>query len=312
MRRSFVLPKLIAQAEMEGLFHFINLHLTELQLKPMLSFSQMKVSFLNTPEDALKINFSIFPLGAPYSIDLFKEAIWSEVLVGSHPGPKPFAISLVSAKSTETPKKLFCFDMDSTLINEEVIDEIARTAGFYDRVSQITEAAMLGKLDFKSALRERVKLFSNLTKAQAESIIPLLTLSPGAEKLISHLRLQNSKTVIVSGGFDFILRHFQKQLFIDHVYGNHLVTDRDDQYFTGQIDDPIVDAKYKKTLVAQMKANYQLTELETVTVGDGANHLLMMSEASTSVSFCGKPNLATAVNTLILDRNMYWLKELLF
>ena len=306
---TWIIP-VVSQAEMEGLFQFFNLHLTELQLKPLLSFSQMKVDFLTEPKEALKLRIDVFPLGAPYSLELFKEAIWSEVLVSSHPGPKPLAISLQTRVSKQTPKKLVCFDMDSTLINQEVIDEIARTAGFYDQVSAITEAAMEGKLDFRASLKERVKLFYQMPKAQAEAIIPFLTLSPGAEKLLSHFRFQNIKTAIVSGGFEFILKHFQKQNFIDQVYGN-IMTINDDERFTGELEEPIVDAEYKQKLVSRLKANYNLSADETVTVGDGANDLLMMKESSMSVSFCGKPKLATSVNTLILDRNLYWLKELM-
>ncbi len=300
----------VSQAEMEGLFQFFNLHLTELQLKPLLSFSQMKVDFITEPKEALKLKIDVFPLGAPYSIDLFKEAIWSEIFVGSHPGPKPYAVSLQTRKCRETPKKLICFDMDSTLIEQEVIDEIARTAGFYDRVSEITEAAMQGKLDFRSSLKERVKLFTGMPKAQAAAIIPSLSLSPGADKLLSHFRFKQTKLAVVSGGFEFILKHFQKQLFLDQVYGNVMTTD-DDEHFTGEVEEPIVDAEYKQKLVARLKVNYGLLDNEVVTVGDGANDLLMMKEASVSVSFCGKPKLSASVNTLILDRNLFWLKEIL-
>ena len=301
---------MISQHEIEGLFQWINLHLTSLNLRPLISFSKIKTSFISDPEEALKFEFEIVSLGHPHSIELFKEAVWSEIFAESHPTPKPHAVSFVPWQTLQAPKKLICFDMDSTLINQEVIDEIARTQGFYEECAAITEAAMQGNLDFKTSLLNRIKLFKGMPKAQALSIIPELSLSPGAEKLLGFFRFKGTKTAIVSGGFEFILKHFQKQLFVDQVYGNVLVTD-DDENFTGETDGPIVDAAYKKTLVARLKENYQTMRDETIAVGDGANDILMMEEAGLSVSFCGKPKLASICNTLILNRNLLWIKELI-
>jgi phosphoserine phosphatase SerB len=300
---------ILSQSETEGLFHWVNLHLTDAKLKPLISFSKIKVEFLTEPKEALKGSFQVTSVGVEHSIDIFKEAIWSEVLAGSQPGPKPYAVSLQDFTTLRTPKKLVCFDMDSTLINQEVIDEIARTGGFHEKVSEITEAAMQGQLDFKASLRERVKLFTGMPKAQALAIIESLTLSPGAEKLLANFRYKGTHTAVVSGGFEFILKHFQKQLFLDQVYGNYLATD-DDENFTGEVGDPIVDADYKRKLVSQMKENYHANASETVVVGDGANDIPMMGVAGVSVSFCGKPKLAAHVNTLILERNLMWLNSI--
>jgi phosphoserine phosphatase SerB len=301
---------ILSQAETEGVFHWVNMHLTDARLKPLISFSKIKVEFLTEPKEALKLSFQVTSVGVEHSIELFKEAIWSEVLAKLHPAQTPYLVSLQPITTLHAHKKLVCFDMDSTLINEEVIDEIARTAGVYEKVSEITEAAMQGKLDFKTSLRERVKLFKGMPKAQAESIIQNLSVSPGAEKLLTNFRFRGTRTAVVSGGFEFILKHFQKQLFLDHVYGNHLITD-DDENFTGMVDDPIVDAGYKRKLVSQMKENYHASAAETVVVGDGANDIPMMGVAGVSVSFCGKPKLAAHVNTLIFDRNLMWLNSII-
>ena len=301
---------ILSQTETEGLFHWINLHLKDARLKPLISFSKIRVDFVTEPKEALKIHFQVTSVGVEHSIEIFKEAIWLEVLADSQPVTKPYAVTLQPFLTLQTPKKLVCFDMDSTLINEEVIDEIARTAGFYDQVSKITEAAMEGKLDFKASLRERVKLFTGMPKFQAESIIQSLTLSPGAEKLISSLRFRGVNTAVVSGGFEFILRHFRKQLFLDQAYGNTLTTD-DEDCFTGVVEEPIVDAEYKRILVAKMKENYYAKDSETVTVGDGANDIPMMGTAGVSISFCGKPKLAPHVNTLIFDRNLQWVNAVI-
>ena len=308
-RLTWISP-VISQQEIEGLYQWINILLTSLNLRPIISFSKIKTNFVSDPEESLKFEFDVVSLGHLHSIELFREAVWSELFAGSHPGPKPYAVSFLPMSAINASKKLISFDMDSTVINQEVIDEIARTAGFYEKCAEITEAAMQGKIDFVAAFLERVRLFKGMPKAQALSIIPDLTLSPGAEKLMAYFRFRDTKTAIVSGGFEFILKHFQKQLFVDQVYGNVLVTD-DDELFTGETDGPLVDAQYKQKLVSMMKENYGVFKNETITVGDGANDILMMEEAGVSVSFCGKPRLAAVVNTLIFHRNLFWLKELI-
>ncbi|MBC7397497.1 MAG: phosphoserine phosphatase SerB [Bdellovibrionales bacterium] len=301
---------LMPQQLLEGLFQWVNLYLTQLHLKPLVSFSKVKVSIITEPSEALKIEFDVINLGAPHSVDLLREAIWSEVLAQSQPVPNPYALALLPLSVYETRKRLICFDMDSTLINEEVIDEIARTAGLYERVSEITEAAMQGKYDFTASLRERVKLFYGMPKSQAADIINHLSVSAGGSELLFHARSCGMKTAVVSGGFEFILKHFQKQLFLDQVYGNVLTTD-DEERFTGEVEDPIVDAEYKQKLVARLKSNYRVNTAETVVVGDGANDILMMTEAGISVSFCGKTKLSAQTNTLVTDRNLMWIKGII-
>lgn len=304
----------ISQHEMEGLFQWINLHLQSLNLRPLISFSKIKTSFISDPKEALKFEFEIVSLGHPHSIELFKEAVWSEIFAESHPTSRPYAVTFLPLEVLAASKKLIVFDMDSTLINQEVIDEIARTAGFYDQCAEVTELAMQGKIDFVQAFYDRVKLFKGMPKAQALSIIPSLSLSPGAEKLLGHFRFIGAKTAVVSGGFEFILKHFQKQLFLDQVYGNVLsvtLSDQDEEIFTGEAEAPMVNAEYKKKLVQSLKQNYSAMTEETIAVGDGANDVLMMEEAGVSVSFCGKPKLAALANTLIFDRNLLWVKELI-
>ena len=300
----------ISQHEMEGLFQWVNLHLTSLNLRPLISFSKIKTSLVSDPEEALKFEFDIVSLGHPHSIELFKEAVWSELFAASHPTPQPYAVSFLPLEVINSTKRLIAFDMDSTLINQEVIDEIARTVGFYDQVAELTELAMQGKIDFVTSFKKRIQLFKGMPKAQAASIIPTLTLSPGSEKIISHFRFKDAKTAIVSGGFEFILKHFQKQLFIDQVYGTVLETD-DEECFTGEVNGPIVDAAFKQNTIARLKENYQIDKNETIVVGDGANDIPMMQEAGVSVSFCGKPKLSAVTNTLILNRNLFWIKEVI-
>jgi phosphoserine phosphatase SerB len=299
----------IPQKELESLYHWINGRLTEAGFQALSSFTRMKTTFCFEPKDALRLDFEIDHQEGG-SIQTLQEAIWSEIFAASHPSPMPYLVSLRPSIVVRAPKTLACFDMDSTLLNEEVIDEIAREAGFFQEVAAITEEAMQGKLDFEAALRKRVRLFYGMPKARAANIIPRLTLSPGGDALISLLRSSGLKTAVVSGGFEFILKHFQKQLFLDQVFGNLLLTD-DHECFTGELDAPIVDAAYKKKLVAQLKNSYGVTLPGTITVGDGANDIPMMEEAGTQVSFCGKLKLAARCNSLVLDRNLLWIKALI-
>jgi phosphoserine phosphatase SerB len=300
----------VPQTQLEGLYHWLNLHLTDAGLLPLTSFSKIRTRILSEPREALRLELDIRTAGDPDAVLRFKELVWMELFAGSFPLERPYALSLREESIGLAPKKLACFDMDSTLINEEVIDEIARTQGLYDQVSAITERAMEGGLDFSQSLKERVALFRGMSKAAAEGIIPGLTVSPGGEKLLDHLRFKGVTTAVVSGGFEFILKHFQKSLFLDQVYGNVLETD-DEERFTGKVEDPIVDATYKQKLVHRMRENYRASRAETIVVGDGANDIKMMEEAGISVSFCGKPKLTASVNTWILDRNLLWIKALL-
>ncbi|MBU6155282.1 MAG: phosphoserine phosphatase SerB [Bdellovibrionales bacterium] len=299
----------IPQKELEGLYAWVNGRLTEAGFQALSSFTRMKTSFCFEPKEALRLDFEVDHQEG-CSIQALQESIWSEIFAASHPAPRPYLVSLRPSIVVRAPKALACFDMDSTLLNEEVIDEIAREAGFFQEVAAITEEAMQGKLDFEASLRRRVKLFYGMPKARAANIIPRLTLSPGGNDLISFLRSNGLKTAVVSGGFEFILKHFQKQLFLDQVFGNLLLVD-DQECFTGELEPPIVDAIYKKKLVAQLKNSYGVTQSGTITVGDGANDIPMMEEAGTQVSFCGKPKLSAHCNSLILDRNLLWLKALI-
>jgi phosphoserine phosphatase len=246
----------------------------------------------------------------PDEPDLFHQQLFKQLLNKSFPAPLPYAVSMATKQVAETPKRLVVFDMDSTVINQEVIDEIARRFGLYDEVAAITEEAMQGQLDFKQSLARRCELLKGMPFSKAESILAELTLSPGADLLIDELHSRTIKTAIVSGGFDFVLKYFQQQLLVDEVHGHHLHRDSSGALL-GTVEAPIIDAERKKHLVSEMKQKYQATFEQTVTIGDGANDMLMMGEAGTSVSFCGKPKLAEVCNTLILQRNLLWLKYLI-
>jgi len=220
------------------------------------------------------------------------------------------AASVVSAGAKHTAKKLFIFDMDSTFINQEAIDEIGREIGAYDRFAEITEEAMKGQIDFIQAFYDRIAMLKGVPAARARNIFPRLTLSPGVETFLEWARSTGARTMIVSGGFQFVLEHFQKLADIDWIYGHALETDPSD-VFTGQLAGLIIDGERKQKLVQEKMRELGISADEAVIIGDGANDIKMMSEASTRVAFQGKEKLNLETNTWIFDRHFRWLKALL-
>ena len=148
-------------------------------------------------------------------------------------------------------RRLFAFDMDSTLIQGEVIDELAKMAGVGDRVSAITESAMRGEIEFKESFRRRVALLKGLPEAQVLDLIGRIPLAEGAEQLIRTLKVLGYKTAILSGGFTFFARHLQERFGIDYVHANTLeITDR---LVTGEVSGAIVDGAARRTCSGRLQ-----------------------------------------------------------
>lgn len=184
-------------------------------------------------------------------------------------------------------RRLVCFDMDSTLIKAEVIDELAKRAGVGDQVSAITERAMLGQIDFTESFTQRMALLKGLSEEVLEDIAENLPMMEGAECLIRNLKAYGYKTAILSGGFNYFGRFLQKKLGIDHVYANTL--EIENGKLTGRAIHPVVDAKRKAFLLNQIAKEEGLDPQQTIAVGDGANDLLMLSEAGLGIAFRAKP-----------------------
>jgi phosphoserine phosphatase len=206
-------------------------------------------------------------------------------------------------------RRLVVFDMDSTLIDAEVIDELAKAAGVGEQVSAITERAMRGELDFKASFRERVSLLKGLPESTLEQIAATLRLTEGAETLISQLRRLGYKTAILSGGFTYFAERLQKKLDIDYVYANTLVVR--DGLVTGEVQEPIVDGQRKADLLRELAQREGISLEQTIAVGDGANDLPMLSIAGLGVAFRAKPlvkqSAKQAISTLGLDGILYLL-----
>lgn len=184
-------------------------------------------------------------------------------------------------------RRLVVFDMDSTLIQQEVIDELARKAGVGDEVSRVTEAAMRGELDFSQSLRQRVALLEGLDASVLEEVASELTMTEGAERLIRTLRSFGFKTAIVSGGFSYFGRRLQEKLGVDYVYANELAIS--DGHLTGDVEGRIVDGERKAELLQEIAQSEGLSLDQVVAVGDGANDLPMLRLAGLGVAFRAKP-----------------------
>ena len=206
-------------------------------------------------------------------------------------------------------RRLAVFDMDSTLIQAEVIDELAKAAGIGERVAAITERAMRGEIDFRASFTERMALLQGLSEEVLEDIGAGLRLTEGAERLFAELKRLGYKTAILSGGFTYFARQVQARLGIDYVYANEL--EIVDGKLTGRAVEPIVDAQRKADLLQELASREGLTLEQTIAVGDGANDLPMLALAGLGVAFRAKPlvrqSARQSVSVLGLDGVLYLL-----
>lgn len=206
-------------------------------------------------------------------------------------------------------RRLVCFDMDSTLIEAEVIDELAAAAGVGEQVAEITERAMQGELDFIQSFEQRVSLLKGLRGDVLQGIAERLPVTEGAERLIRNLKALGYKTAILSGGFNYFGRYLQDKLGIDYVFANEL--EMEDGVVTGRVTGRVVDGKRKAELLRELAEKEGIKLEQTIAVGDGANDLPMLSIAGLGIAFRAKPlvreNAKNAISTLGLDGILYLL-----
>ena len=207
-------------------------------------------------------------------------------------------------------RRLICFDMDSTLIQTECIDELARCAGVGEEVSAITAAAMRGEMDFKESFTRRVRLLKGLDASVMKDIAEHLPFTEGVDRLMSVLKTSGYKIAILSGGFTYFGEYIQKKYGIDYVYANELEIDNDGK-LTGNYVGPIVDGYRKAELLRLIAQVEKINLAQTIAVGDGANDLPMISEAGLGIAFHAKPrvvaNAQQSINTMGLDGVLYFL-----
>jgi len=184
-------------------------------------------------------------------------------------------------------RRLFVFDMDSTLIEAEVVDELAKLHGVGEQVSSITASAMRGELDFKQSFAKRVALLAGLPESRLKEVLDSIPLAAGAERLIHTLKSLGYKTAVLSGGFTFFGKHLQERLGIDYVFANELETANG--AVTGRVVGEIVDGKKKAELLAMLAEKENISVDQVVAVGDGANDLPMLNLAGMGIAFHAKP-----------------------
>lgn len=207
-------------------------------------------------------------------------------------------------------RRLICFDMDSTLIGTEVIDELAERAGVGDKVRAITERAMRGEIDFCESFRERCALLKGLDVSVMQDIAENLPITEGLDRLMTVLKRTGYKTAILSGGFTYFGNYLKRRFGFDYVYANELEID-DTGHLTGRSLGEVVDGKRKAELLKVMAQVEQVDIQQTVAVGDGANDLPMLSTAGLGIAFHAKPKVKAAadqnLSTIGLDGILYFL-----
>jgi phosphoserine phosphatase len=237
--------------------------------------SCVELSLRGTPDDASALRGELLGLAQDLSVDI------------------AFQVDDVYRRN----RRLVAFDMDSTLIQTEVIDELAKIAGVGEEVSAITEAAMNGKLDFKQSLTRRVALLEGLDEGVLAEIAGRLPLMHGAERLVRTLRSLGYRTAILSGGFQYFGLELQRRLGIDFVFANDL--EIEDGHLTGRIRGEIVDGARKAALLRQLAEQEGLRLEQTIAVGDGANDLPMLDAAGLGIAFHAKPHVRASAGQVI-------------
>lgn len=207
-------------------------------------------------------------------------------------------------------RRLICFDMDSTLIQTECIDDLAKKAGVGEQVQKITERAMRGEIDFKESFKERVALLKGLDASVMQEIADNFPITEGVDRLMSVLKNCGYKIAILSGGFTFFGEYLQRKYNIDYVYANELEIDENNK-LTGNFVGEIVDGRRKAELLKLIAQVEKVNLAQTIAVGDGANDLPMLAEAGLGIAFHAKPRVRETaeqnINVIGLDGVLYFL-----
>jgi phosphoserine phosphatase len=237
--------------------------------------------------DALSVEM-ILNVNSASSLSRLKQ----QIMVKSH--ELNIDLALQKMEAYRKNKRLIFFDMDSTLIDMEIIDEMARRAGVYREVSRITEKAMRGDFDFEESLIQRVALIKGLTVSELTEIRKNMCLSQGVEELTTTLRWLGYKLGVITGGFDFFSDYLKEKFGFDFAFANKL--EIKNGVLTGRIVGPIINATQKARIVNQTSCDHGILLDQTVVVGDGANDALMLGQAGLGIAYNAKKGVDRAAN----------------
>lgn len=259
---------------------------------------------LDEPEKALQkscVEFSV--RGTPTDYDTLQKQLMQIT------SKEDVDISLQEDTMYRRCRRLVCFDMDSTLIGTEVIDELAERAGVGQRVREITERAMRGEIDFRESFTERVALLKGLDESVMREIAENLPITEGVDRMMTVLKRTGYKTAILSGGFTYFGNYLKQRFGFDYVYANDL--EIVDGKLTGNYLGEIVDGRRKAELLRLIAQVENVNIKQTIAVGDGANDLPMLSAAGLGIAFHAKPkvkaNAGQSLSTIGLDGLLYFL-----
>ena len=211
-------------------------------------------------------------------------------------------VSLRNHDRFAKPKRVVIFDCDSTIIQEEVIDELAKVAGVSEKVQAMTDRAMQGELDFEEALKERVSLLKGLKAEQLERLSGAINLTAGAEELIATLHFMGYKIGVISGGFTFFTDYLKKKLNLDYVFANEL--EISEGVVTGRIMGEIIDANKKGEIIKRIADSEKISVDQVVAVGDGANDRFMLQNSGLAIAFNPKEILKEYSDGMINSDNI--------
>lgn len=248
----------------------------------------IELSVRGTPEDRVKMQSDFMQLASELNFD----------------------ISMQEDTMYRRSRRLICFDMDSTLIRTEVIDELADRAGVGEEVRAITESAMRGEIDFRESFTRRVKLLKGLDVSLMKDIAEKLPITEGVPRLMEVLKRSGYKTAILSGGFTYFGEYLKNKFGFDYVYANELEIGSDGK-LTGNYVGDIVDGPRKRELLRLLAQVEKINIAQTIAVGDGANDLPMLAEAGLGIAFHAKPKVkaeaSQSISTIGIDGVLYFL-----
>jgi phosphoserine phosphatase len=211
--------------------------------------------------------------------------------------PAEVDINFVSSAKLAKQPKLLIMDVDSTMIQQETIDELAKKFGVYQQVSAITERAMRGELDFAESLQQRLRLLIGLTQQDFYSVLSYLTPQQGLSSLLAWCKKNHMITACVSGGFELVVSKLAQQYSIAHHLANRL--EFIDEKFTGKVISPIIDKKAKADFLIELCEQFSIAPQQVTAIGDGANDSMMLAHAGLAIGYQAKPVLAKQVDMVL-------------